>query len=125
MKKKRNFSETEAIEVLQEILGILKFIHANPKKTLIHRDIKPSNIVRSNQDEQLYLIDFGAVKQVVKVVEEGADSSETVIVSPGFSPPEQVHGKTVTFTSDLYSLAASCVCLLTGKNPHILIFHLT
>ncbi|PAX58082.1 bifunctional serine/threonine-protein kinase/ABC transporter substrate-binding protein [Brunnivagina elsteri] len=116
--QKRNFSETEVIEVLQEVLGILKFIHANPKKALIHRDIKPSNIVRSNQDKQLYLIDFGAVKQVVKVVEEGADSSETVIVSPGFSPPEQVHGKTVTFTSDLYSLAASCVCLLTGKNPH-------
>jgi serine/threonine protein kinase len=116
--EKRNFSETEVIEVLREILGILKFIHANPKKALIHRDIKPSNIVRNQQDKQLYLIDFGAVKQVVKVVEEGADSSETVIVSPGFSPPEQVHGKTVTFTSDLYSLAASCVCLLTGANPH-------
>jgi serine/threonine protein kinase len=116
--EKRNFSEPEVIEVLREILGILKFIHANPKKVLIHRDIKPSNIVRNQQDKQLYLIDFGAVKQVVKVVEEGADSSETVIVSPGFSPPEQVHGKTVTFTSDLYSLAASCVCLLTGANPH-------
>ncbi|MEA5571001.1 bifunctional serine/threonine-protein kinase/ABC transporter substrate-binding protein [Calothrix sp. UHCC 0171] len=114
----RNFSETEILEVLSEILGILKFIHANPKKPLIHRDIKPSNIVRNGRDKQLYLIDFGAVKQVVQVVEEGADSSETVIISPGFSPPEQVHGKTVTFTSDLYSLAASCVCLLTGANPH-------
>ncbi|BAZ37283.1 serine/threonine protein kinase [Calothrix sp. NIES-4101] len=114
----RNFSEAEILEVLSEILGILKFIHANPKKPLIHRDIKPSNLVRSGRDKQLYLIDFGAVKQVVQVVEEGADSSETVIISPGFSPPEQVHGKTVTFTSDLYSLAASCVCLLTGANPH-------
>ncbi|BAZ12863.1 serine/threonine protein kinase [Calothrix sp. NIES-4071] len=112
-----NFSQEEIVSVLHEVLGILKFIHANPKKPLIHRDIKPSNIVRRNDDKQLYLIDFGAVKQVIKVVEEGASEGDTVIISPGYSPPEQAHGRTVTFASDLYSLAATCVTLLTGESP--------
>lgn len=114
----KKFSLEEVVSVLHEVLGILNFIHANPKKPLIHRDIKPSNIVRRNDDKQLYLIDFGTVKQVIKVVEEGAAQSDTVIVSPGYSPPEQTHGRTVTFASDLYSLAATCITLLTGENPN-------
>jgi serine/threonine protein kinase len=62
LNSKGQFSEAEALEVLREILKVLKFVHENGS---IHRDIKPSNIMR-DRNGRLYLLDFGAVKQVTK-----------------------------------------------------------
>ncbi|AFY99135.1 bifunctional serine/threonine-protein kinase/ABC transporter substrate-binding protein [Calothrix sp. PCC 6303] len=114
------FNEAEVAQVLLEILDILKFIHSHHKKIIIHRDIKPNNIIRHQQTKKLYLIDFGAVKQVIQKVENQADKTENIIVTRGFSPPEQEAGTRVSFSSDLYSLAATCVNLLTGENPKTL-----
>ncbi|MCV3215670.1 bifunctional serine/threonine-protein kinase/ABC transporter substrate-binding protein [Plectonema radiosum NIES-515] len=110
----KKYTESEIIEFLREMLDILKFIHP---QNIIHRDIKPSNVVRCQKTGKLYLIDFGAVKQVIKKVEEGASESATVIMTPGFSPPEQINAGIVYFASDLYSLAATCIYLFTGDNP--------
>ncbi len=119
-RQRKNFSEAEVLEILKQMLGVLKYTHDYSDergKGVIHRDIKPSNIVCRKKDKKLYLIDFGAVKQVIQVVEEGASENETLILTPGFSPPEQMNAKRVQFSSDLYSLAATCIFLLTGENP--------
>ncbi len=94
--------------ILVSILKVLEFVHSNGA---IHRDIKPSNIMKT-VDNQLYLLDFGAVKQVT-----GAASSarSTGIYTTGYAPPEQVTGGQVFPASDLYSLAVTCIVLLTGK----------
>ncbi|MEL6332076.1 MAG: serine/threonine-protein kinase [Cyanobacteria bacterium J06626_26] len=94
--------------ILVSILKVLEFVHDNGA---IHRDIKPSNIMKT-VDNQLYLLDFGAVKQVT-----GAASStkSTGIYTTGYAPPEQVTGGQVFPASDLYSLAVTCIVLLTGK----------
>ncbi|OBQ33617.1 MAG: hypothetical protein AN487_19990, partial [Anabaena sp. CRKS33] len=84
---------------------------------VIHRDIKPSNIVRSKEeDNKFYLIDFGAVKQVI---EGNINTTETSMVfgTPAYAPLEQIRGEKVDYSSDLYALAASCVQLLTGEFP--------
>ncbi|MDB9540104.1 bifunctional serine/threonine-protein kinase/ABC transporter substrate-binding protein [Anabaenopsis tanganyikae CS-531] len=100
------FSEEQIKDVLDQILPVLQFIHEN---NAIHRDIKPSNIIR--EGEKLFLIDFGAVKQVV----EGQTDLQTSLVfgSPAYAPREQIKGKPVDPSSDLYALAASCIQLLT------------
>jgi hypothetical protein len=41
----------------------------------------------------------------------------TGIYTPFFAPPEQVHGEQVFPSTDLYSLAVTCIALLTGKGP--------
>jgi serine/threonine-protein kinase len=105
-----NFSEAQALEVLQEILKVLKFVHENGS---IHRDIKPSNIMR-NRNGRLYLLDFGAVKQVTKGAASPAGRS-TGIYSMGFAPPEQMAGSQVYPSTDLYALAVTIITLLTGK----------
>jgi serine/threonine-protein kinase len=79
----------------------------------IHRDIKPSNIMR-DRNGKLYLLDFGAVKQVAKVAASAAKGS-TGIYSMGFAPPEQMAGGEVYPSTDLYALAVTVVMLLTGK----------
>ena len=119
----KQFSEDEVVNILKEILKILQYIHNyDGSRIVIHRDIKPSNIMRRNKDEKLYLIDFGTVKQVVV---EGLPANEsTILGTPNFAPPEQFDGKKVSPASDLYSLAATCVCLLSGGgNPRQLLLN--
>jgi serine/threonine-protein kinase len=104
------FSEPEALKVLEEILNVLKFVHENGS---IHRDIKPSNIMR-DKNGRLYLLDFGAVKQVTKGTAQGRS---TGIYSQGYAPPEQMAGAQVYPSTDLYALAVTVITLLTNKDP--------
>ncbi|MBF2002051.1 MAG: protein kinase [Synechococcales cyanobacterium C42_A2020_086] len=104
------FTEAEALDVLRQILPVLQFIHEHGA---IHRDIKPSNIMRDSNN-RLHLIDFGAVKQVTT----GMPMQNSIVFGTlGFAPPEQVAGKQVFPSTDLYSLAVTIVCLLTSCNP--------
>ena len=109
LEQKGKFSEAEVTEILTEILKILQFVHDN---NTIHRDIKPSNIMR-NKDGLLYLLDFGAVKQVA--VGGSNHKKSTGVYSMGFAPPEQMSGSQVYPSTDIYALAVTCINLLTGK----------
>ncbi len=106
---KGKYTEAEVREILTEILPVLQFIHQNNS---IHRDIKPSNIMRDRQGV-LYLLDFGAVKQIAQG--KAKQQKSTGIYSMGFAPPEQMSGSQVYPSTDLYALAATCISLLTGK----------
>lgn len=105
------FSEAEVVDVLWQLLPVLQFIHDNGT---IHRDIKPDNIVRDRAGGKLFLIDFGAVKQVVAGV---SAQSSIVFGTQGYAPPEQVSGEPVYPSTDLYALGVTCLYLLTGKKP--------
>ena len=118
VKENGPFSEATVRQFLSEILPLFDYIHS---EQVIHRDIKPANIIRRDMDKKLVLIDFGAVKN--RVNEEMADdfSGEDPLTSfavgtPGYSPPEQMAMRP-TYASDIYSLGASCIYLLTGKSP--------
>ena len=109
LEQKGQFSEAEVTEILIEILKILQFVHDH---NTIHRDIKPSNIMRNKQG-LLYLLDFGAVKQVAV---SGNNRKSTGIYSMGFAPPEQMSGSQIYPSTDIYALAVTCITLLTGKS---------
>ncbi|MEM7581272.1 MAG: serine/threonine-protein kinase, partial [Cyanobacteria bacterium P01_A01_bin.80] len=110
LKQKGQFSEAEVIEIMNQLLDVLNYVHG---EGVIHRDIKPSNIMRASKSNVLHLIDFGAVKQVVVT---GVPTVQSVVIgTPDFASPEQMTGKPVSASSDLYSLAATCVSLLAGK----------
>jgi serine/threonine protein kinase len=105
------FSEAQVREVLVEILKILQFVH---DRGTIHRDLKPANIMR-HRNGKLYLLDFGAVKQVTTA---GIPTTKsTGIYSLGFAPPEQMAGGQVYPATDLYALAVTAISLMTGKPP--------
>ncbi|MFQ3618630.1 MAG: serine/threonine-protein kinase [Cyanobacteriota bacterium] len=108
------FSESEVLEVLEEVLKVLDYVHANGS---IHRDIKLSNIMR-RRDGRLFLLDFGAVKQVTTAAVSAGGRASTGIYSMGFAPPEQMRGDQVYPATDLYALAVTCITLLTGKQPN-------
>jgi serine/threonine protein kinase len=110
MEQGRRFAEPEVRELAQKLLRILVYLH-ELHPPVIHRDLKPSNILLGS-DQQVYLVDFGSV-QAAAPREQG---SYTVVGSYGYMPLEQFGGRTVP-ASDLYSLGATLIHLLTGQHP--------
>lgn len=109
------FTETEVKHIAKALLEILCYLHGlHPP--VIHRDIKPSNILlgdrSGNSVGQVYLVDFGSVQTVLAT--EG--STRTIVGTYGYMPPEQFGGRTVP-ASDLYSLGATLIYLVTGIQP--------
>jgi serine/threonine protein kinase len=103
------FSEKQIRDILQQILPILQHLH---ERNIIHRDIKPENIIR-RRDGKLILVDFGAAKQIANAA---SSVTGTIIGSVGYVSLEQVKGKARP-NSDIYSLGATCVRLLTQIEP--------
>ncbi|MBO4350640.1 MAG: serine/threonine protein kinase, partial [Proteobacteria bacterium] len=113
LKAGHRFSLDRVYDIILQLLGIIGklWLHNPP---VIHRDIKPSNIILKplgGDEFMVYLIDFGAVASP-KV--QGGGS--TVAGTYGYMPPEQLMGKPVP-QSDIYSLAAVAVHLITGISP--------
>jgi WD40 repeat protein len=105
------FSEQKIREVLAGILPILKFIH---DKQVIHRDITPSNIIRRKSDNRLMLIDFGVSKLLSA---ETHAQPGTKIGTEGYAPMEQLRSGKAYPASDIYSLGATCIYLMTQMKP--------
>ncbi len=105
--EKHSFNPKEVKQIALSILEILVYLQTRPF-AIIHRDIKPENIL---VDEQLnaYLVDFG----LARIRGEEVAVSSFAAGTPGFMPPEEQFGHLLTEASDLYSLGATLICLLT------------
>jgi serine/threonine protein kinase len=111
----RKYTESQAVDLMRQILETLAFVH---EQNVIHRDIKPSNLIRRAADGKIFLIDFGAVKQVsVNPFNNKASFHSTVAIgSAGYTPGEQAAGKPC-FASDLYALGLVTIEALTMLHP--------
>jgi len=104
-------TEAEAQAVAIQLLEILSYLQrCDPP--IIHRDIKPLNIIRS-EDGQIFLVDFGAVGHTYH---NTFMRGSTVVGTFGYMAPEQFRGQACTAT-DLYSLGATLLYLLTRRSP--------
>ncbi|GAB4527878.1 MAG: hypothetical protein Tsb0014_08900 [Pleurocapsa sp.] len=111
----RSFSEIEVKQLAKAILSILDYLHSL-QPAIIHRDIKPSNILLTNRSGDsigdVYLVDFGSVQNLA--TKKG--STITVVGTYGYMPPEQFGGRAKP-ASDLYSLGATLIYVVTGQHP--------
>ena len=106
------WSEDKVISLLQDILQSLEFVHEN---NVIHRDIKPSNLMRRQQDGKIFLIDFGAVKQITSQAmnSQGQMISTVVIGTLGYMPSEQSQGQP-RLCSDIYAVGIIAIQALVA-----------
>lgn len=93
------------------LLDILEYLHSRVPPVL-HRDIKPANVIL-RPDGGPALVDFGAVRTVFRRADE---HGSTVVGTFGYMPFEQYMGQ-ATPASDLYSLGATLLHLITGRPP--------
>ena len=114
LKRRGKLTEAEVVDMIWELLPVLDYIH---RSKLIHRDISPDNLIRRDIDGKTALIDFGCVKIAANAVSRSTGNSVTLIGKKGYSPDEQISRGQAFPCSDLYSLAATAIVLLTGKQP--------
>ncbi|MGK7888500.1 MAG: protein kinase [Leptolyngbyaceae cyanobacterium] len=107
-------NESRLRQFLVDLLPVLQFVHRNQ---VIHRDITPMNILRRAIDGRVVLIDFGVAKQLNMQLPA---QPGTRIGTEGYSPIEQFRGGRAYPASDLYSLGATCLHLLTNTRPDFL-----
>jgi eukaryotic-like serine/threonine-protein kinase len=103
----------DAVQITLSTLAALDALHA---RGLIHRDLKPSNIFLTPHGVKL--LDFGLACGI------GLDADATRLTLPGtvlgtpqYLPPEQLHGQTVDARADLFATGVVLYEMLTGRTP--------
>ncbi len=115
----RRLSVPERLKLFLQICSALSYAHGN---LVVHRDIKPSNIL-VQADGQVKLLDFG----VAKLLEDDSGGDLTVehgvAHTPSYASPEQIDGRPISVSSDVYSLGVLLFRLLAGVRPYELKQH--
>ncbi|MBF2063291.1 MAG: protein kinase [Calothrix sp. C42_A2020_038] len=98
----------QAIFWMIQTCDVLDYLHSQDPP-LIHRDIKPANLMMRSSNNNIVVLDFGAVK-------ESSTIPGTRIGAEGYCAPEQERGQPLT-QSDLYAIGPTLIFLLSGESP--------
>ncbi len=109
--ERHRYTEDEVLDVLEELLGILRYLHGLAPP-VVHRDVCPAHVIRRQPGNRLVLADFGSVRDAVMPL-----GGDTVAGTFGYMAPEQFAGDAGP-ASDLYALGAVAVRLLSRQQPH-------
>jgi serine/threonine protein kinase len=101
----------QSLDICAQILEGLAAAHAHQ---IIHRDIKPENILIA-ADWSVKLADFGLARRATGDLRR--TSSGVLLGTPNYMPPEEILGRPVDPTADIYSTGILLFELLTGRTP--------
>ncbi len=106
LERKEWFPTAAIAQIVVEVSDALDAMHA---LGVIHRDVKPANILLDRERDRAVLVDVGvAVK---------AGDQRDAAGTPGFAAPESFLEHVDAATTDVYGLAATVYCMLTGRPP--------
>ena len=105
--ERRVFNLREVAAIAASVLEVLIYLQSSG---IHHRDIKPENIL-IDRALNAFLIDFGFAQNSAMMASVQSSFYGTL----GFMAPEQQRGET-TNASDLYSLGATLLCVLTNTS---------
>ncbi len=116
--------------LLKRLVDVCEAVEYAHSRGVIHRDIKPDNIMLGDYGES-FLVDWGLAKVLDQpepdfpLIEPSSGTSDSstragaVLGTPGYMSPEQAAGNldAVAEPSDIYSLGATLLQLVTGQVP--------
>lgn len=100
----------ETLDVGIRLAGALQTAH---DAGILHRDLKPSNVLVDGYGNP-QLADFGQAR----LSDSNLTGTGGVVGTPAFTAPELLRGGTASTASDVHSLAATLVALITGRGPY-------
>ncbi len=100
------FPTAAVAQIALEIGDALDAMHA---VGVIHRDVKPANILLDRERDRAVLVDVGVAVR--------AGDQRDAAGTPGFAAPESFLEHADAPTTDVYGLAATVYCMLTGRPP--------
>jgi len=103
---KRALPFQQILAIMRPVCAALHYAHA---EGFVHCDVKPANIM-VDQDEDVYLSDFG----IARMTEGATTTTATSSGTPAYMAPEQVQGKDPTPLTDFYALGVVLYEMLTG-----------
>ncbi len=96
--------------IILNVADALEYAH---EQKIVHRDIKPENIIYNASTGEVKVTDFG----IARITDGSKTRTGSVMGSPLYMSPEQLMGKKVAGSSDIYSLGVTFYQLLTGHTP--------
>ena len=106
LERKEWFPTAAVAQITLEIGDALDAMHA---LGVIHRDVKPANILLDRERDRAVLVDVGVAVKAGDQRDAGG--------TPGFAAPESFVEQNDAPTTDVYGLAATAYCMLTGRAP--------
>jgi len=100
----------KVISIIARVADALDYAH---KQNVVHRDIKPANIMYDPDTDTPKVTDFG----IARITDSSKTKTGMVLGTPSFMSPEQLAGKKIQGSSDLFSLGVSLYQLACGKLP--------
>ncbi|CAI5976098.1 unnamed protein product [Closterium sp. NIES-64] len=108
-------TEEEVVRIGIKVLEVLSYLESL-RPPVVHRDIKPDNIILDQSHGTVQVVDFGAVQEASAPARSDAPIGSTVVGTYGYMAPEQFQNR-ASSQSDLYSLGATLLFLLSGRPP--------
>jgi serine/threonine protein kinase len=103
----------EVLEVMQQVAAAVDAAH---EMGVVHRDLKPSNVMlvqSSGGGIRAVVTDFGIARRL----NEATVTRDGWVGTPAYIAPEQLEGKKVDATADVYTFGVMLFELATGKLP--------
>ncbi len=110
----RKLSIRQRLKLFLQICSALSRAHGN---LVAHRDLKPINILVDGEGV-LKLLDFGIAKQIEPESDDELTRPENARMTLRYASPEQVDGRAITTSTDIYSLGVLLYQLLTDHYPY-------
>lgn len=118
----RSLSVEGRVRVFCQVLRAVQYAHSN---LIVHRDLKPANILVTSQG-QVQLLDFGIAKLLGPA---GGPIEDTELTRRAgramtlrYASPEQLLGRPLTTSCDIYALGVILYEILCGEHPYELKF---
>ncbi|MEO7726076.1 MAG: serine/threonine-protein kinase [Burkholderiales bacterium] len=100
----------KVMSIVARVAEALSYAHTN---NVVHRDIKPANIMYELESDTVKVTDFG----IARITDSSKTKTGMVLGTPSYMSPEQLSGKKIQGSSDLFSLGVTLYQMSCGYLP--------